>query len=278
MLERITVLRTFALSKLWYQANFVLLNESEIKKIETMCFKFIWNGSELIKRSTLLLDYTEGGLKMLDIRAKLRTISLRNFLYFKQSINRPQYQLCAYWLKFQLKDFIVNFNIFPGGIDVDRPAFYGEMMKNIVCFKHLYSKWAKKTDEKKLKEIESFNNKSNNKKVFKPIEPNFLKNVKVLTSKFIYNLLSQESKKPIRLGSGHSDVDRINFFHKLHSVNLPSDIRVINYKVVHNGLATNKKFNNRYDNHLCNKITDEDLSHIFGACIGTSGCFDYIRG
>ena len=75
MLERITVLRTFALSKLWYQANFVLLNELEIKKIETMCFKFIWNGCELIKRSTLLLDYTEGGRKMLDIRAKLTCIS-----------------------------------------------------------------------------------------------------------------------------------------------------------------------------------------------------------
>ena len=44
-------------------------------------------------------------------------------------------------------------------------------------------------------------------------------------------------------------------------------------------LPTNKKFNNRYDNkcHLCNKITDEDLSHIIGACIGTSVCFDYIR-
>ena len=55
--------------------------------------------------------------------------------------------------------------------------------------------------------MESFNNKSNNEKVFKPIEPNFLKNVKVLTSKFIYKLFSLESKKPIRLGSGHNDVD-----------------------------------------------------------------------
>ena len=82
------------------------------------------------------------------------------------------------------------------------------MMKNILRFKQLYSNWDKKADEKKLKEIEYFNNKSNNKKAFKPIEPNFLKNVKVLTSKFIYNLFSLESKKPIRLGSGHNDVDR----------------------------------------------------------------------
>ena len=57
-------------------------------------------------------------------------------------------QLCAYWLKFQLRDFIVNFNIFPGGLDKDRPAFYGEMMKNILCFKQLYSNWDTKADEK----------------------------------------------------------------------------------------------------------------------------------
>ena len=35
MLERITVLRTFALSKLWYLCNFISLNEEEIKKLET---------------------------------------------------------------------------------------------------------------------------------------------------------------------------------------------------------------------------------------------------
>ena len=68
--------KTFALSMLWYQANFVVLNESVIKKIETMAYKFIWNSCELIKRDTLLLDYNEGGLKMISIRAKLKTITV----------------------------------------------------------------------------------------------------------------------------------------------------------------------------------------------------------
>ena len=54
MLEKITVLRTFALSKLWYQANFYILNETDIKNIESLAFKFLWNGCELIKRSTLI--------------------------------------------------------------------------------------------------------------------------------------------------------------------------------------------------------------------------------
>ena len=52
MLEKITVLRTFALSKLWYHANFYVLNEKDIKSIEDLTFKFIWNGCELIQKET----------------------------------------------------------------------------------------------------------------------------------------------------------------------------------------------------------------------------------
>ena len=36
MLEKITVLTTFALSKLWYQADFYVLTETDIKCIESL--------------------------------------------------------------------------------------------------------------------------------------------------------------------------------------------------------------------------------------------------
>ena len=114
-----------------------------------MAFKFIWNGCELIKRSTLLLDYSEGGLNMISIRAKLRAISIRNLLYVKFSINRPQYQLSAYWLKFQLRNYIKNFNIFPGGLESNRPTFFKEMIFNLNLFKKLYSKWVISQNEKR---------------------------------------------------------------------------------------------------------------------------------
>ena len=60
MLEKITVIRTFALSKLWYLCNFIVLSEEEIKKVETLIFKYVWNGAELIKRNTLYLDFKDG--------------------------------------------------------------------------------------------------------------------------------------------------------------------------------------------------------------------------
>jgi len=73
-----------------------VLNEKDIKSIGDSTFKFIWNGCELIKRDTLISDYNEGGLKMISIRAKLKTIMIRNFMYIKRNLNRNQYQLSAY--------------------------------------------------------------------------------------------------------------------------------------------------------------------------------------
>ena len=187
MLEKITVLKTFALSKLWYQANFYVLSEIDIRKVESLSFSFIWGGCELIKRNTLIMEYREGGLNMVSIRAKLQAISIRNFMYIKRNIGRPQYQLSIYWLKFHLRDYLENFNIIPTGLDKDRPLFFKEMIRNITLFKDLYNTWAQNVNEVAQRKIDQYNLNAIKKRTFKPVEPKFLNNFRTLTSKFIYN-------------------------------------------------------------------------------------------
>ena len=52
-----------------------------------------------------------------------------------------------------------------------------------------------------------------------------------------------------------------------------------NYKLMHDGLPTNDKFKNRYDNkcYLCNKKQDENLQHLFVDCQMATNCYEYIR-
>ena len=93
LIDKITVLRTFALSKLWFLLNFITIEEDEIVKIEKLSFNYIWNGkAELIARKILYCDFKEGGLNMVCIRAKIKMIFIRNLLYTKLNRNRPQYQ------------------------------------------------------------------------------------------------------------------------------------------------------------------------------------------
>ena len=141
MLERITVIRTFALSKLWYLCNFIILSENDIKKIETMIFKYVWNGAELIKRNTLYIEFKDGGLNMVNVRAKLSMIRIRNMMYIKKNLNRPQYQFSIYWMKFYFREYLVNFNICPCGNEEDRPLLYVDMLKMYKKFSALFKDW-----------------------------------------------------------------------------------------------------------------------------------------
>ena len=45
MMQKVITVRTFILSKLWYIANFVVLDKQYIKHIESLIHKFIWNGA-----------------------------------------------------------------------------------------------------------------------------------------------------------------------------------------------------------------------------------------
>jgi hypothetical protein len=61
MIDKVTVLRTFALSKLWYLLNFITLEEQEIKNFEALSFNYLWgNKVETIKRETLIADFSIG--------------------------------------------------------------------------------------------------------------------------------------------------------------------------------------------------------------------------
>jgi hypothetical protein len=53
MLQRITALKTFILSKLWFILNFVVLKRNQIIILERKIYQYVWNNKmELIKRKT----------------------------------------------------------------------------------------------------------------------------------------------------------------------------------------------------------------------------------
>ena len=81
MIDKVTVIRTFGLSKLWYLLNFITLEEQDIKNFERLTFNYIWsNKVETVKRETIIPEFKDGGLNMVCIRAKINMILIRNLL------------------------------------------------------------------------------------------------------------------------------------------------------------------------------------------------------
>ena len=82
LMGKIIVIKSFALPKLIYVLSSLQSPPADtIKRIETIMYKFIWDGKpDKIKREILIQDFGKGGLKMIDIKTFIKAlkISIRN--------------------------------------------------------------------------------------------------------------------------------------------------------------------------------------------------------
>lgn len=234
-LERIIVCKTFALSKLWYIASFMIIPEKYIKKYQKIIFKFIWNGAiEYIKRDTLILPLDQGGLNMFSIRAKFETILFQQFKHITFYYERQAYQLSVYWLKFQLRELkLKNFNLIPCGSENMRPIYYERMIdvvKNI-----------KKQDENLFKNIESY------------------------SSKKTYQILAKKYYIKPNLESTPLQIEWIKVYKNIHNIK-DSNVRTVNYKILMDALPLNNRIVKNKDRCYFCKKQIEDRDHLFINC------------
>ena len=68
LLGRITIFKSLAFSKVIYQCSNLAVPENIIAELNQIAFDFVWNYKpNKVKRTTIISDYEEGGLKMLDV-------------------------------------------------------------------------------------------------------------------------------------------------------------------------------------------------------------------
>ena len=276
LIDKITVIRTFGFSKLWYLLNFISLEESEIKEFETLAFKYIWSDKvELISRRVLYSNYEWGGLNMVCFRAKIAMISIRNLLYIKLNMMRPQYQFSIYWMKFYFREYLKNFNVIPVGLEKDRPKYFGKMIECFKKYSEKFNAWCNNENEKNKKINDERLKKNKKAKKFTHYDGKVL-NHPTFSSKFVYNLILEDMCERKRITELDEKEQELMFL-RLHKIN-SSKIRLTNYKLIYNALPTNSKFKNRYNNNcfMCKKVLNEDVEHIFLKCKITKQCFQYI--
>ena len=70
LLGKITVIKSLAVSQLVYILAPLQTDHKAIKEINVLFYKFLWDGKEdKIKRNVMINDFSEGGLKMIDIES-----------------------------------------------------------------------------------------------------------------------------------------------------------------------------------------------------------------
>ena len=91
----------------------IAVTDDLIKEINRLIYRFIWKGNDKIKRSALINDIEEGGLRMLDFSSMILAQRVILFDYFLSPVGG----------KFILK---CNFDI--RKLPVYLPAFYKERL------------------------------------------------------------------------------------------------------------------------------------------------------
>ena len=73
VMGKVHLLKTYALSKLNYVSSSFVVPKWVVAEINKICFEFIWNGKDRIKRAICYQDYGDGGLRMIDFELFVKT-------------------------------------------------------------------------------------------------------------------------------------------------------------------------------------------------------------
>ena len=79
------VLKAFAISQLIFSSQFQTITKKDLKRIEHLCYSFVWNGTDHVKRGILKSERHAGGINGIDIESFFYAITLRQF--FKSNSN-----------------------------------------------------------------------------------------------------------------------------------------------------------------------------------------------
>ena len=87
---KMIILKTFAISQLIFSSQSHLIPKKDLRRIETICYDFVWNGNDRVKRGILKSGRDEGGINGIDVESFFGTIAVRQFL---KSYNNPMLKL-----------------------------------------------------------------------------------------------------------------------------------------------------------------------------------------
>ena len=215
-------------------ANFVEINDAQIKKIEEIAFSFVWNNKvERVSRLSLCQKVKNGGLNMLCIRSKIHSQQARNFSISIKNCLQDEFQQVAWWFKLDCRKHFKNYNI-TASVDSDSniPDIYVAQRRAFQKIKKIYLD---------MKEISG-------KVIGDPYE---------LSSKIFYVDFVENYKRRLHIES--------EIFLRSYRIQ-DSRMKTLNYKILLDALPLNSYINkNNRKCPMCNS-TKETLVHLFIEC------------
>ena len=106
-----------------YRAGLVCIHKDIIKEVNKILFNFIWKGKDKVKRSVLISDEENGGLRAPHLESIIRTQRIMCCKKFAEAHQSSWKMILSHYLKqvggklvlactFDLKNFLLNYLVF----------------------------------------------------------------------------------------------------------------------------------------------------------------------
>lgn len=92
LVQKVIVLNTFLLSKLWYISQVIPPSNKQVAEIKMITGQFLWSHHKMfrVQRDQLYLDNTQGGLNLIDPETQCQSLFIRNLIYkSERKIDHP---------------------------------------------------------------------------------------------------------------------------------------------------------------------------------------------
>jgi hypothetical protein len=140
LIGKITILKSLAFSKVLYQCSVMSAPQDFIDYINDTAYNFVWqNKPEKVRRLTLISNYEDGGLKMLDINSFLKAQKAMWVKRIVSADNASWKALPRLFLKALLGDDTYKCNMSCDTQPKNFPDFYWQVLKHWFELKHITS-------------------------------------------------------------------------------------------------------------------------------------------
>ena len=168
------ILKAVISNYIWYVGSLTLMPHNVLCNLNKLLFSFIWsNKTEVVKRLTLINNFQNGGLDIVDIKTKLETFLVGQVLQLIKGTKAKWKYFAIYWIGLHLRKYVPLFASLAIPHAEHIPKYYTLALQFF--------------------------------RIFEQKVPQFI-SCQSVTTKFIYNHLLEKRKEPSRILKVHPTI------------------------------------------------------------------------
>ena len=129
LIGRIQIVKSFAIPKIMSRASLIPVSSELIKEVNKELYSFIWKGKDKVKRSALINDIEDGGLKMLDLESMISAQRVMCVKRYVENYGSPWKYVLDFYLKKVGGKFLFQCNFDYRTLSITLPIFYRECLQ-----------------------------------------------------------------------------------------------------------------------------------------------------